>query len=480
AQANNPPPANPDAAASSSQESSSSGNSNSESSSDSPSFDERRRRATERRSSAHPSANIWQHYADQRRQAAKVAKEDVGYHRPTMKQLAPVLALADDPATTGRELFEAFENAVPTSTRPIVAYMHMDVGFFINQIDEGHALRAVLHDHRNEGIDEGLADLVQLTANTNSRQLIWGLASLSAIPILENKPFKIPVKDGTQTFTMQATSAMDGFFLDNLGFDAHREAKSHLWDVLRAAGVTPLTGLYTNTSEAFGTTGSRYRLTFKVADPPPMFKSNGRLIDDIILLGKCYRVYGKDWYNHRKQTQRLDLDILAREKKIPIPGSKPAQTSNNTRQTQDGKRQRLEPEPDLPWELRVVQGFAGGGKPVSAKFKGNLVIKTVNGMRTIEDVYYFPQSSVSLFSLTTFNQRGFEFGTRGGSKLVVSKNSVDVLTFTRNGRLYELEGRFIPPERVCTLQEIDVWHRRLGHVSTDKLHKLAKNVAVPE
>ncbi|CAK4892259.1 unnamed protein product [Aphanomyces euteiches] len=147
--------------------------------------------------------------------------------------------------------------------------MHMDVGFFINQIDEDRALRAVLHDHRNEGIDEGLADLVQLTANTNSRQLIWGLASLSAIPILENKPFKIPVKDGTQTFTMQATSAMDGFFLDNLGFDAHREAKSHLWDVLRAAGVTPLTGLYTNTSEAFGTTGSRYRLTFKAADPHP-------------------------------------------------------------------------------------------------------------------------------------------------------------------------------------------------------------------
>ncbi|CAK5193076.1 unnamed protein product [Aphanomyces euteiches] len=82
-----------------------------------------------------------------------------------------------------------------------------------------------------------------------------------------------------------------------------------------------------------------------------MFKSNCRLIVEIILLGKCYRVYGKDWYNHRKQTQRLDLDILAREKKIPIPGSKPAQTSNNTRQTQDGKRQRVEPEPDLPWEL---------------------------------------------------------------------------------------------------------------------------------
>ncbi|CAK4487377.1 unnamed protein product, partial [Aphanomyces euteiches] len=103
-------------------------------SSDAPSFDERRRCATKPISSAHPSVNVWKHYT------AKVAKEDVGYHRPTMEQFVSVLALVltDDPVATGRELFEAFESAVPTSNRPIVAYMHVDIRFFSNQVDKDY------------------------------------------------------------------------------------------------------------------------------------------------------------------------------------------------------------------------------------------------------------------------------------------------------------------------------------------------------
>ncbi|KAG9399076.1 hypothetical protein AC1031_012033 [Aphanomyces cochlioides] len=168
-----------------------------------------------------------------------------------MEQLAPVLLLAEDPSATGRQLFEAFEATLPSPPRPVVTYMQMDVGHLANQIDEGKAMRAVLHDHHNEGIDEGLTDIVQLTVDINSRQLVWGLASLTAAAILENKVFKIPTRDGFQSFT------------------------------------------------------------------PALFKSNGRLIDEIIFLGKCYRVFGRDWFNHRKQTQRADLDILAREKKSP-------------------------------------------------------------------------------------------------------------------------------------------------------------------
>ncbi|KAG9399078.1 hypothetical protein AC1031_012036 [Aphanomyces cochlioides] len=350
-QANSSPPASPGAAASPPPLNGSFDNESGESPPEDPSFDERRRRASDRKSPSRPAANVWQHYADQRRQAAKAAKDDVGYHRPTMEQLAPVLALAETPSVTGREHFEAFETAIPTSHRPVVAYMHMDAGFFINQIDEGKALRVVLHDQQNEGIDDGLAELVQLKVDTNSRQLIWGLASLDAIAILENKSFKIPTRDGSQTFIMKAKSALDGYFLDILGFDANREVKAHLWDVLHAAGATPISGLYTNTSESLGTTGSRYRITFKSTSPPPMFNANGRTIDEIILMGKCYRVYGSDWYNHRKQAQRIDLDILAREKKIPLPGAKPVQASKNARPVQDGKRQRTDTEPGLPWEL---------------------------------------------------------------------------------------------------------------------------------
>ncbi|CAK4496579.1 unnamed protein product, partial [Aphanomyces euteiches] len=66
-----------------------------EASSEAVSFDERRRRASDRKSSSHPTANVWQHFAKQRQAAAKAAKLDIGYHRPTMEQLAPVLLLAE-------------------------------------------------------------------------------------------------------------------------------------------------------------------------------------------------------------------------------------------------------------------------------------------------------------------------------------------------------------------------------------------------
>ncbi|CAK4095144.1 unnamed protein product [Aphanomyces euteiches] len=292
-------------------------------SSEAVSFDERRRRASDRKSSSLPTANVWQHFAKQRQAAAKAAKLDIGYHRPTMEQLAPVLLLAEDPSTTGRQLFEALEASLPSPPHPVVTYMQMDVGHLANQIDEGKAMRAVLHDHNNEGIDEGLTDIVQLTVDTTSHQLVWGLASLTAAAILENK------------------------------------AKAHLWDILRAAGATPISGIYTNTSESFGTIGSRYRLTLKSSDPPAMFKSNGRLIDEIIFLGKCYRVFGRDWFNHRKQTQRADLDILAREKKVPLPGSQASPNNPNPRTTQNGKRQRVDQDPESPREL-VTKGATLG------------------------------------------------------------------------------------------------------------------------
>ncbi|KAG9407125.1 hypothetical protein AC1031_001771 [Aphanomyces cochlioides] len=276
-----------------------------------------------------------------------------------MEQLAPVLLLAEDPSATGRQLFEAFEATLPSPPRPVVTYMQMDVGHLANQIDEGKAMRAVLHDHHNEGIDEGLTDIVQLTVDINSRQLVWGLASMTAAAILENKVFKIPTRDGFQSFTMKAKNAMDGFFIDILGFTVDREAKAHLWEILRAAGATPISGIYTNTSESFGTIGSRYRLTLKSSDPPALFKSNGRLIDEIIFLGKCYRVFGRDWFNHRKQTQRADLDILAREKKIPLPGSQTSPSNTSARTTQNGKRQRSDQDSESPWEL-VTKGATLG------------------------------------------------------------------------------------------------------------------------
>jgi len=330
-----------------------------------PSFADRRRRAEARATAAPPTPaapNVWEHQAEQRRLAAKGAKSDIGYHRPSMAQLAPVLALAASPSVSGRELFEAFETALPPP-RPIVAHIRMDAGYHTSQIDEGKALRAVLHDNRIPGIDAGLAEIVQLTVDSNSRQLIWGLASFEAVKILENKTFKIPTKDGTQDLTMKSEHVLDGFYVDFVGFAVDREAKAHLWDVLHAAGATPVSGIYTNSSEAFGATGSRYRVSFAGASVPPLFQVQGRLIDEVVFIGKCYRVYGKDWYNHRKQTQRVDLDIRARELRIPGPGSssscsKSPSTKHETRGSD--KRQRVDPDEPLSWTI-VTKGATAAG-----------------------------------------------------------------------------------------------------------------------
>ncbi|KAF0726384.1 hypothetical protein Ae201684P_021142 [Aphanomyces euteiches] len=87
---------------------------------------------------------------------------------------------------------------------------------------------------------------------------------------------------------------------------------------------------------------------------------------------------------------------------------------------------------------------------------------------------YFPDSNVSLLSLVVFNQRGFDFKTAGVKQLVVTKGNKEVLSFQRNGPLYQLEGVCVPPDRVLAVADIDVWHRRMGH-SAAKLHQLSQS-----
>jgi len=296
---------------------------------------------------------VWSHHAAQRRSTATAAKDDVGLHLPTAASLSPVLALANSPEATGRALFDAFESTLPHPPRDVVAFVRMDVGFWANHIDEGKVLRAILHDSNVPGIDTGLAAIECVTLNTNSRQLVWGLTSHEAVAILNGKSFQVPTKDGTQTFTMRADNALDGFFVELVGLDVDRAAKAHLWDVLFAAGATPIAGIYTNTSLTTGAHGSRYRLSFKNTSVPPIFTAQNRLIDEVIFLGKVYKIYGKGYYSHRKQLQRMDLDILAREHKIPLPGSKSAASKQTSRATGQAKRQRVTPddEPEVAWTV---------------------------------------------------------------------------------------------------------------------------------
>ncbi|ETV94628.1 hypothetical protein H310_11888 [Aphanomyces invadans] len=220
-----------------------------------------------------------------------------------MAELQPVLDLLATGTASGGELFDAFEPLRRDSNRDIVGYVRIPTGAFTAQIHEGKALKAVLFDNHQANVRSSMAQLIQLRKDLANQQLVLGLTLFRAIDTLTGVSFKLPVKDGQQTFLVESSHAMDGFHIDIFDFAHDRAAERHLWCILAACP----------TYRGRGAKPSRYRLTLATADAPSLFRSNGRLIDEIILLGSCHRVYGKSWYNHKQPLQPTDMDIAARE-----------------------------------------------------------------------------------------------------------------------------------------------------------------------
>ncbi len=304
--------------------------------------------------------NVWSHHAEARGKANKAVRDDVGLHRPSMAALQPLLDLVAAGETSGRVLFETFENIHPTVARPIVTTVRMDTGYATNQLTEKSAIAAVLHC-RVRGIERSLADLVQLKIDTDARQLVWGLATYEAVTILENTYFQIPTKEGSQRFQMVSSHALDGFHAEIVGFAVDRDSQAHLWEVLGCCGAMPISGQYVNTSKAFGATGSRYRVSFQGNDVPAVFKKDGRLLDEIVFMGKLYRIYPKGWFAHRdRRFIRGDLDQYARDLRVSAPAAQATKPAPARRATTDTKRQRVDPDP-AGWTY-VTKGAAAGSQ----------------------------------------------------------------------------------------------------------------------
>jgi hypothetical protein len=278
-----------------------------------------------------------------------------------MGQLQPVLDLIAAGETSGRAVFEAFQATQPLSPRPVVATVRMDTGYLTNQLDEGKVLAAVLHTNRSKGLERGLDAIVQLKIDTDARQLVWGLATYEAVTILENTYFQIPTKEGSQRFQMVSSHALDGFHAEIVGFAVDRDSQAHLWEVLGCCGAMPISGQYVNTSKAFGATGSRYRVSFQGNDVPAVFKKDGRLLDEIVFMGKLYRIYPKGWFAHRdRRFIRGDLDQYARDLRVSAPAAQATKPAPARRATTDTKRQRVDPDP-AGWTY-VTKGAAAGSQ----------------------------------------------------------------------------------------------------------------------
>ncbi|CAK4963558.1 unnamed protein product, partial [Aphanomyces euteiches] len=208
-------------------------------------------------------------------------------------------------------------------------------------------------------LTETLGELIHIKTDPANQQLLLGFATAEAARRIQGETLKIPVQNKVHSFTVEETHVMDGFHVDILGFDYDRATERYLWTILAAWGAPPIGGSFTQVSKSFGARTTRYRLTFATAEAPKMFRVRNRLIDEIIFLGRCHRVYAKGWYNHKLGIQRANLDIAAKELKIPPMSAKATTThAQAAHPSGEAKRQCTDNKPATPWR-KVTHGPPG-------------------------------------------------------------------------------------------------------------------------
>ncbi|KAG9399013.1 hypothetical protein AC1031_012447 [Aphanomyces cochlioides] len=124
-----------------------------------------------------PTSNVWDFQHEKRCQQDAKSRRDVGFQRPTMDQLRPIVDLLATNAATGNALLDAYEAYGQDSSRPVVGYVKIATGAHTLSMDEGKALKAMLFDNHDTEPLPGLADIVQVRKDLANQQLILGVAS---------------------------------------------------------------------------------------------------------------------------------------------------------------------------------------------------------------------------------------------------------------------------------------------------------------
>jgi hypothetical protein len=256
-----------------------------------------------------PADDVWAFQAQQRAKTSKTKSKDIGEHRPTMDELAPLL----EKHAAGQLTFNDTLPIQKHSTRDVVGWLHMATGSFTKDIDVDMAMASILFGNRDLGMDTALADIVKCEKDVPNRLIKWGIASDAALHKLRGVNMQIQVaRNGTkQGFTMTSPHVLDGFFLDiPQGLQGVAEERL-LFDVMARLEPRFLWGTYTSVSATTGLASSRYRLHFLGNAIPPSLHRDGRMVEEFVFLGRRLRVYGQGWFFRDKQLVRIDLDGLA-------------------------------------------------------------------------------------------------------------------------------------------------------------------------
>ncbi|KAF0701443.1 Aste57867_8068 [Aphanomyces stellatus] len=259
-------------------------------------------------------ADAWAAFAAQRDAATKASRtKDVGNHRPSMADLAPLLAKH----AAGNLSFQDTLPLQKHDQREVVGWLHMDTGTHTKSINEDAAMASLLLDNHSTVKGEVLVDVIKCERDLPNRMLRWGIASNDALRQLEGVSLKLRIlaaggkaKSTTMmSFPLSLPHALDGFFLDiPSGLQGHLEERL-LFETLQRLEPRFLLGMYTSVSATTGMAGSRYRLHFLGSEIPPSMLVDGRMVEEFIFRGRCLRVYGRGWFFRDKRLARIDLDI---------------------------------------------------------------------------------------------------------------------------------------------------------------------------
>ena len=125
----------------------------------------------------------------------------------------------------------------------------------------------------------------------------------------------------------------------------------------------------------------------------------------------------------------------------------------------------------------VRMGNSGASKIVGI---GDICLETLGSKLILKDVRHVPDIRLNLISAGKLDDEGF-INYFGGSKWKLTKGSLVVARGTKTNTLYVMQAKLYKGEinALRKVADIDLWHRRLGHVSEKGLQVLARKQFLP-
>ena len=106
----------------------------------------------------------------------------------------------------------------------------------------------------------------------------------------------------------------------------------------------------------------------------------------------------------------------------------------------------------------------------------NIIVKVGNDVREnfLKDVLYVPELRGNLMSVNKTVGLGNQVTFHGNECLIKNGNGAMIAIAKRKRNLYELDAKQIPDQaRIANhTQTINLWHRRLGHLSAEGICQL--------